>query len=237
MDTPTRTLRDLLAAQSAGHSATDRRKGRRYRCSIAASLRIGDHEQTCELTSLSNGGVSVRCDRPIEVGQKVEIAPHQKGAEGDLQAIAFQVQSTSKPSAGMLVRLALEEPLEEASWLFAELQELSARAQESRQRRGGVRVTCDFPATLSWDQVEQPVSVKDLGTTGARVALSQSVVPDRPLRLVLNAGETSVTALARLASVHDVESREFGLVFTGFEQGSAKEVMELMRRLFTPRRA
>ena len=231
MDTPTRPLRDLLS------ETPDRRRARRYPCSLSATLVLGEREQMAEITSLSQGGVSVRCRGPVATGQTVSLLPHQQRPEVEHKALDFQVQSTSKPSADMLVRLALKDELAEHSWLAAELREGGARAQELRQRRGGVRVRCELPATLAWDDHTQAVTVCDLGTTGARVTLSEGALPDHPLKLTLTGDGPTVVALARLANVHDAAGGEYGLVFTGFEQGGTKEIMETMRRLFHPRRS
>lgn len=231
MDTPTRPLRELLS------DAPDRRKARRFPGSLPATLILDGREQVAKITSLSRGGVSVRCRGPVSAGQTVSLLPHQQRPGVTHEALQFQVQSTGKPSADMLVRLALTGELADGSWLAAELREAEARAQELRQRRGGVRVPCELPATLAWDGHDHAVTVRDLGTTGARVALSEGTLPDRALRLSLTGDGPSLVAQARLASVHDARAGEYGLVFTGFEQGGPKEVLETMRRHFNPRRS
>jgi hypothetical protein len=165
MDKPMTQLKDLIRDHA------DRRQDPRYSCRLEGTIETGRGPVPCEILSLSSGGLSARCRGQLGRGDFVDVRSHQVRPGAEPAPLRCLVEWASKPGGDQMVRLSAQEPPEalQRSWLHAEIQELGERARQSRQRRGGVRVHCQLPATVRLAEREHPATIADLGTAGARV--------------------------------------------------------------------
>lgn len=225
MDKPLALIKDLMG------DFADRRREPRYPCHLPASIVTASGQSAdCEILSLSSGGLSARCSSPLESGETVQVR-----RPGDERALPCQVQWSSK--ADQIARLAVVDPAGDY-WLCDELEQLAARARDSRQRRGGVRVKCRIPARLSWPGVSgREAMILDLGTTGARL---QSAGEPLPTTMQVEFGPLDhlepVSAQAELIGRHDSQAMHYGIVFTGFAQGGPGLIRDYVNHVFTPKR-
>lgn len=208
----------------------DRRREPRYACLLLATVEQAGQNIDCEILSLSSGGLSARCASPLENGQTVQVR-----RQGDARQVPCLVQRSSK--ADLVARLCVLDPAGD-NWLYEELEQLAARARDSRQRRGGVRVKCQIPARLSWPgQQGREATILDLGTTGARLQCEGAELPPS---LQVDFGPLDhlapISVQVELIGRHDPQAQHYGVVFTSFEQGGPREMRDYVNHVFTPRR-
>ncbi len=208
MERPLARVEDILGDQGG------RRRDVRYACSIPGTVTSGRGESPCRIVNLSQGGLSAHCQEKLHKGEMVEV-----------RGLRCQVAWVTKTSGECHARLALLEPVE-GTWLEQELQELSLKAKEGLQRRSSLRVGCDFPATVLFQEKSHQARVIDLGSHGARIESSQPLGSEGPL--VLTLGPTSdlptVVINAAIIAVHDENALFYGLAFAGFQQGSSADL-------------
>jgi hypothetical protein len=223
MDKPIALIKDFLGDYA------DRRRDPRYPCRLAAVVETERGPISCEILSLSVGGLSARCSGAVEKGETVTIR-----ASDHQQSLQCQVEWSGQ--ADQIVRLSFKES-PAGSWLESELEELAAQARESRQRRGGVRVKCQIPARLAWGQ-EQPrdAVILDLGTTGARVECRGEALPET-LRLRFGPLGHLPEIVVEVRRIHDAEPDHFGVLFTKFGSGNPRQILDYVNLVFQPRRS
>lgn len=225
MDKPMALIKDLMG------DFADRRRESRYSCTLPATITTPNGESLdCEILSLSSGGLSARCPTPLASGLTVQVR-----RRGDDRPLHCQTQWSSR--ADLVARLSVLEPAGD-NWLCDELEQLAARARDSRQRRGGVRVKCQIPAKLHWPGAPSRLAtILDLGTTGARLHSPGEPLPER---LQVEFGPLDrlapVSLTAELIGRHDEQAMHYGVVFTGFDQGSPSLMRDYVNYVFTPRR-
>lgn len=221
MDKPRTQLQDLVPPRA------DRRRAVRYSCRLDGSLLREEQTLPCEITSLSVGGLSLRCGSEVRAGEMVNVRLHEAGAE-----LTCRVEWVSKAGAEQRVRLSTHGDPDQNSWLERELGFMSARAEHTRQRRGGIRVACDLPATLG----DRPAVIRDLGTTGARVECPGESPGSEPLLLSFAPLEKTVVVEVAITGEHDSEKGQYGVTFLNYKSGMVRDVLDMMNHLFTSRR-
>lgn len=212
-------IEDILEDQGG------RRRDVRYACSIPGTVTSGRGVSPCQIVNLSQGGLSAHCQEKLHKGEMVEV-----------RGLRCQVAWVTKTSGECHARLTLLEPVE-GTWLEQELQELSLKAKEGLQRRSSLRVGCDFPATVLFQERSHQARVVDLGSHGARVESSQPLELG-PLVLTLGPSDNLPTVVinAAVIAVHDENELQYGLAFAGFQQGSAAALRLYLNRALEVKR-
>lgn len=236
MDTPKARIIDLL--QERDIDPADRRRARRYACRLEGTLQTAQDAVPCEIQSMSSGGISVACSCKLRQADVVTVSIPKQQAGVDMSPQEFTVRrASSANNPGGTVHLALNGSPSEKSWFLQELRELEARAEETRQRREGIRVACRLAGHLHHNGQQYPVTIVDLGTAGARLKTSE--LPPTSKELTLSFGPTHNLPEIVVTAIPAGQSDEgqLGISFLEFSAGSSKEVRDYMRYCFTTRRA
>ena len=212
-----------------------RRRDLRFNCQLPGTLTTDQGDVACQIVNLSHGGFSVHCQEKLSKGETVRLAPQQGS---DLQPLTCEVAWVTKTSQESQARLSLKES-PEGTWLERELQSLSAKAKESRQRRSSLRVACRFPARLDSDEGTTIVQVVDLGSLGARVECPVALVVEQPVTLHFEPveGVSPVSVKALVVAPHDTEGGVYGLAFAGFQTGGQSDLSAYLNQALKVKRA
>lgn len=179
---------------------------RGLRLVVPGQLRKGSQIELCSRTA--DQGAVVKC----------RIEWKTKAADGNQAGASFQ------DSEDALAH----------SWLIEEVKAIGSEAQQTSQRRRGVRVICDLPVRLSHAADKREGVLLDLGLGGALVECAGDplkVKEDVRLDFGPLAELSKVAIIARVVAVYDRHTPRYGVRFDTFKDGGVTDLDRYLAHL------
>ena len=146
---------------------SDRRGTLRIPCQLQARLVNDKKEIDVEIVDIGLRGMRLLLKGKVRKGSVVELHPKQ----GQGGPVSCKIEWKKKTSGDFLSGASFQDDQKalSESWLFEELKAIGMEAVNTQQRRSGVRVICNTPATLKQGNQKREVTMVDLGLGGALI--------------------------------------------------------------------
>lgn len=206
---------------------SDRRSALRIPCDISCQIK-GKAGKLIEAKIVDIGLRGLRLEVPgqLRKGSQIELcSPHPgRGA-----VVKCRIEWKTKTADGNLAGVSFQDSEEvlARSWLIEEVKEIGSEAQQTSQRRRGVRVICDLPVRLSRDGETREGVLVDLGLGGALLECGGEPLRDKEVvRLDFGpVGEHGkVAIIAQVVVVYTRETPRYGVRFDTFKEGGVTDL-------------
>lgn len=205
---------------------SDRRGNLRIPCHLEGTLTKGKSKVDVEIIDISLVGIRVLILGKVRKGSVMELVP--RGGKNK-SAIKSKIEWKSEHERGWLAGLSFQEDQDamSKSWLFEELVAIGDEAVKTQQRREGIRVRCDAPAKLRYDDEVRPATIVDLGFGGALLeSEGDELKPGQKLRLDFGPVDDlcRVVLNCEVVVVHQREPVRYGLKFETYYIGGITDI-------------